>query len=120
MSTREGPRSRPDPPGGFRADLRWKDRTAWVEVEGEIDLSTAPRLKKAVDEALERGPERLVVDLSCVSFMDSSGLSSLLSTRQVVESRRCPFVVYAPSAVVERVLSITGLLSALRVEYPAP
>ena len=61
--------------------------TVVVEVSGELDLHSAPRLMEAVDEAMrERGTELVVIDLSEVDFLGSSGLGVLanLATRATV------------------------------------
>ncbi len=55
-----------------------------VEVD-RLDASEAPALKQAALEVLDRGAVRLVVDLSPVSFIDSSGLSALLSIRKGID-----------------------------------
>ena len=49
-----------------------------------LDASEAPAFKQAIMELLDRGVTRIVVDLSQVDFMDSSGLSCLLSCRKSV------------------------------------
>ncbi len=49
-----------------------------VEVHGEIDLLTAPRVREAVAEAVASGWSQLVIDRRAVSFMDSAGVHLLL------------------------------------------
>ena len=48
-------------------------------VSGEIDMDSAPRLREQVIEQLSDGAHRLVIDMSDVTFMDSSGLSALVA-----------------------------------------
>lgn len=57
-----------------------------VRVSGELDLRTAGELKSEVDPVLERAPERpvVVLDLSDVSFMDSSGMGAILGRYRTV------------------------------------
>jgi anti-anti-sigma factor len=57
------------------------ERSGWtlvVAVEGDVDLSTAPMLRHALEEALGRTPRRVVVDLSLVRFLNAAGLEVLL------------------------------------------
>ncbi|HEX3693504.1 MAG TPA: STAS domain-containing protein [Solirubrobacteraceae bacterium] len=58
------------------------ERTAVVSVEGELDLSTAPRLKWMLMEAVESGAQRIVAELSAVGFMDSTALGVLVAAQR--------------------------------------
>ncbi len=53
-----------------------------ISVEGELDLSTAPRLKWMLVDALEEGHTLLVVDLTCATFMDSTALGVLIAVKR--------------------------------------
>jgi len=81
----EGPDvSQPEP--GFAIVKRELDaRTSVVSVEGELDLSTAPRLKWMLVDALEAGASGLVVDLSLTTFMDSTALGVLVAINRKLE-----------------------------------
>ena len=81
-----------------------------VAVRGEIDLFTAPDLKRHVQQALERDPARLVVDLSETSFVDSSSLGVLIGAhRRLAQSSDQPLVVVTNDRSVLKTLRITGL-----------
>ena len=56
-----------------------------LPLEGEIDLHVSPRLKCSLASMIRKRPERLVVDLSGVTFIDSSGLAVLIHALQDVK-----------------------------------
>jgi len=58
--------------------VRWKDRTAIVEVLGDIDLNRSQAFQQALLSLLDESPQRVVIDLSGVPYMDSSGVASLV------------------------------------------
>jgi anti-sigma B factor antagonist len=58
--------------------------TSIVSVEGELDLATAPRLKWMLMDAIENGHQRLVVDLTQATFMDSMTLSVLVTVKRTL------------------------------------
>ena len=108
----------PENQGGLRlpalAELREDDGTVVVRLQGELDLHNAPELRAAFDEALARGPARLVVDLSDVEFLDSTALSALLGARKRQVDRGV-FRVAAPGAEARRALRVAGVEQHLDV-----
>jgi anti-sigma B factor antagonist len=65
---------------GFRVNTeRIDDRTAVIAVAGEVDLYTAPELKRELITAIDQGARKIVVDLSEATFIDSTTLGVLLS-----------------------------------------
>lgn len=75
--------------------------TSIVTVEGELDLSSAPRLKWMMMDAFEAGRSRLVVDLSRASFMDSTGLGVLIGVNKRLEPGTQLLIVCPPGAVAQ-------------------
>jgi anti-sigma B factor antagonist len=79
-----------------------------LDVAGELDLATAPSLTAALQAALASGAREIWIDLSGVTFMDSSGLHALLAVRdQLHDGRR--LVLIAPPGRVRRLLELTGV-----------
>ncbi len=70
-------------PAAFGISRRELDGYASVvAVEGELDLSTSPRLKWMLIDSLQAGLSRLVVDLSQATFMDSTALGVLVGVKR--------------------------------------
>jgi anti-sigma B factor antagonist len=81
---------------------------AVVRVEGEIDLDSAGDLSEAALAAMQEIGPSLVLDLSGVTFMDSTGLKVLLAVHKRAELAGGRLVLAAPTRSVNRVVSITG------------
>src|SRR5436305_11417000 len=77
----------------------WETTTA-VRLEGELDLAEEQHVRDAVVEALERRPLYLILDLSRLSFMDSSGIHLVIETvRQSAEQATRLMIVLGPPRV---------------------
>lgn len=81
-----------------------------LTVEGEIDLSTAPQFRTALETVLRAEPAGIVFDLGGVEFIDSSGLAVLI---EAATATRVQLV--RPSHAVRRVIELTGLAKILPV-----
>ena len=80
-----------------------------VRVSGEIDAETGMLLNDAV-ACLDRPRHHMVeLDLSAVTFVDSSGIGALVQARRVAEGAGARVVLVRPSHVVVRVLALVGL-----------
>lgn len=79
-------RSAPTVPHFALVNSEVDEQTNAISVEGELDLSTAPRLKWMLLDAVEAGCKQLVVDLSLVTFMDSTALAVLVGLSRALDS----------------------------------
>jgi anti-sigma B factor antagonist len=89
-------------------------RTALLRLDGDLDLWSSPQLKSALYDLLAVGHDRLVVDLSGVGFMDSTGLGVMIGVQQRFSADE-RMAIAAPQAPVLRVLELSGAGAALRV-----
>ena len=88
--------------------------TRVVRVSGEIDILSAPALRDALLPALESAPS-VVVDLSEVSFLGSSGLAVLVEAREQAQRDGHELRLVRPSRIVTRALEATGLLGLFEI-----
>ncbi len=104
--------------GTSEIDLTVRSRVAdgWtvLSVEGEVDLYSAPVLRDAALAATESGVDHVVLDLTAVPFMDSSGLGVIVAClkrlRQIGGELA---LVSPPSSPPTKLLSLTGLDHAI-------
>jgi anti-sigma B factor antagonist len=92
-----------------------RDGYELLAVEGEIDVATAPRMIAALNAALAEIETPLVVDLSSVIFMDSTGLALLINARRRVVRRGQGFAIVCPAGPIARVFEIADMVESLRV-----
>ena len=79
-----------------------------ISVHGEVDLHTAPKVRYAIERAGSNGAAAVVVDMSGIAFMDSTGLSTFMRAKDDLAERDVALHLAAPSKAVERIFSVTG------------
>ena len=87
-----------------------------VHVGGDVDTYTSPELRKALTELVREGHADLALDLSGVTFLDSSGLAVLINTAKACRTRGGSFRIAAATPVTLRLLEITGLTRSLEAD----
>lgn len=99
---------RPHPP--FTATvLEETDDAATVAFTGELDLLVCDEVRAALDAALDRGAQSLVVDLSEVRLLDSRTIGVLIAIMKRTVAAGGSFVVRSPQPHIRKTLSILGL-----------
>jgi anti-sigma B factor antagonist len=105
------PKVRGDDPGRTVSIVR-EDGAVVVHAVGEFDLANCNRLRAAVESAL--GEMDVIVDLSAVTFMDSSCLAILARAAAVQAEQGQSFALRDPSNIARLVLTTTGLDTLIR------
>ena len=91
-----------------------------IRVRGEIDHHTAASIRQGIDATLfEKRPSKLILDLSAVSFMDSSGLGLIMGRYSVMKELGGEMVVWNPSPETRAILTLAGMERLVRIDYPA-
>lgn len=92
-----------------QVNLRRVDGVAVLDVAGELDIYTSPKLRGALQELLRGGTVRVVVNLAQTSYLDSTALSVLTSAlKQARDAGGTVALVYTQPQI-EKIFTITGL-----------
>jgi anti-anti-sigma factor len=89
--------------------------TARITLAGEVDAATSRALAESLAEAIDAGCRRLECDVAAVSFIDASGIDSLLTAHRRVRPTGGALVLIGPSHHFRRLLVITGLDLTLEI-----
>lgn len=90
-----------------------------VIVAGELDLLTSVALKDHLATLTSQKPSRVVLDLTAVTFFDSSALNVVIHAQQAAGAGKFELTVI-PSAAVNRVLDLTGVADHLTLAQEPP
>ena len=91
-----------------------------IRIRGEIDHHTAAAIRQGIDATLfEKRPKTLILDLSAVSFMDSSGLGLIMGRYSVMKELGGDMTVWNPSPETRAILTLAGMERLVKIEYPA-
>jgi anti-sigma B factor antagonist len=96
------------PQEDFTVSVERSATTAIVHVAGELDLATAPQLAEALS-AVEGQCDRIILDVSGLEFMDSTGLRLVVTQHRRATTDGFEFVVAGAAGAVFEVLRLTGL-----------
>jgi anti-sigma B factor antagonist len=80
-----------------------------IEVGGEIDVYTAPKLRERITELVDEGYRKLIIDLEKVEFMDSTGLGVLVGGLKRVRTNEGSLELICTQERLLKIFRITGL-----------
>lgn len=87
------------------------------KLKGSLDFETAPSLRAALLEAADEGKHDIVVDLTHLEFLDSSGLGAIIGAHKRALEHHGRVRLIISEGPISRLLTITGLMNVLAV-YP--
>ena len=93
----------------LKLDHHTKEGIEIVDVEGEIDVYTAPRLRELLIELVNTGFYQLVVNMEKVEFLDSTGLGVLVGGLKRVRARDGSLDLVCTQERILKIFRITGL-----------
>ncbi len=77
----------------MQIDMNTKDGATTISPHGDVDMSCARELQASLHQALGRKPSRLIVDLTHVPYMDSSGVATLVEAMQIARKSKTDVVL---------------------------
>ena len=99
----------------LETDVQHREGHVEIALRGELDIAGSPGVRAALLGLVEAGHAHLVVDLSGLDLIDSTGISALVAARRSALGAGGGFCVRRASPVVRRVLAISGLVEHLNV-----
>src|SRR5580698_2677950 len=102
-------------PGAATLDIKVQVREApgdcyVVELSGEIDVYTSPKVKDAVSDLIDRGVYNLVINLENVRYIDSTGLGVLIGGLKRVREHGGTVNLVCTNPQIRKIFDITGLV----------
>jgi anti-sigma B factor antagonist len=92
------------------------EHTGVVDLQGEVDIYTAPQVKEAINLLLGNGCHQLVINLHRTNYFDSTGLGMLVGTLRRARERGGSVRLVSPTGSVRRLLEITRLTYSFPID----
>jgi len=94
----------------LKIDTRSLDsKASMIDLEGEVDVYTAPQLKQQIINLLDGGIYKVIVNLSAVEYLDSTALGVLIGGLKRLKERNGALDLVCPNPRIKRIFEITGL-----------
>lgn len=103
----------------FKIKSSEKENIGIIKVDGEVDMFSSPNLRDKLLPLFEKGVKGVIVDLSGVSFMDSSGIATLVEGLQWSKKDNKQFVLTGLGTNVLNALALTKLDSVFNIQANA-
>jgi stage II sporulation protein AA (anti-sigma F factor antagonist) len=84
-----------------------------LRLSGELDMASAPRLEALLAELSANGTSALTLDLSELTFMDSTGLRAVLRAKELTDGHGCELSIVPGPPAVQRLFEMTRLIEVM-------
>ena len=95
--------------GHGAVETKTQDGAVLVSPTGDVDKSCSPKLRESLRAAQDSSPDRLIVDLSSVQYMDSSGLATLVEAMKNAKGAQTRLVLAGMNPKVKAIFEIARL-----------
>ena len=94
----------------YHYEVKGREGLLMIRLYGEVDHHSARPLREELDRLiLQKQPRRLVLDLSAIEFMDSSGLGLLMGRLRLMQELRGVMVLENPNPRIRKILRLAGM-----------
>jgi anti-sigma B factor antagonist len=100
----------------FHLSVQHHGAATWIQVDGEIDLATCPRLQTVLADLADHGFHQLIVDLERVGFLDCTGIGVLVGAEQRARARGGFLKLARPQPLVDLVLTLTEMRTVFPID----
>jgi anti-sigma B factor antagonist len=97
------------------APVARQHRSNVLPLEGDIDLHVSPAITESLNEMIKNKPERIVIDLSRTTYIDSSGVAALILAMQKVEAYGGEFFLSGLQETIRSIFEISRLDRTFRI-----
>jgi anti-sigma B factor antagonist len=97
------------PPGPMNIDSRRGGHGVVLVLTGELDLASAPELDRQLRALESTNPGRVLIDLSRLEFMDSTGIATLIGGQRAAISHGYQFLLRRGPTPVQRLFELAGV-----------
>lgn len=89
-----------------------------IKLRGEIDHHSATSVRSSIDnEIYSKKPRGLILDMSAVNFMDSSGLGLIMGRYSVMNELGGEVIISDPNPAIERIMTLAGMERVIKIQY---
>ncbi len=98
----------------MKIKTRIHNKTLYVLLVGELDENSSEYVKNEMDNSfLKSGFNQIIIDLSELSFMDSTGIGVLLGRYRKMKDKKIPIFICSPSSHADKIFRMTGLFDIM-------
>ncbi|MEM7816756.1 MAG: STAS domain-containing protein [Candidatus Aenigmatarchaeota archaeon] len=92
-----------------------KNEVVICRIEGEIDFNTSPQLRKVFDSFIRENVKKVALDFSKVSYIDSSGLATLIELLQKFKKIESKFRIFGMNQKVKNIFEVTKVYKIFEI-----
>ena len=90
------------------------DSTLYISITGDLDEHNATRVRKEMDREIStQSFKQIVIDLSDLDFMDSTGIGVLIGRYKIIKDKGVPIFISNPNKQVDKIFSMTGIYNIM-------